>query len=266
MKPRKEVSHGRRSEHADRREAQATEERLNNFLSRAQRAAATKLYRRRLAWYHGPNYRETGHTGMRVEACINALPAPIVRQLRADCFGGFAPDAIRWSLYSVYEILDHALTSFPQLYSGSVSRGTLRINRNGQPFAEVMLESEAEWAAAERTNNPTGRLRDAPKGALRILLVCTFGLGTGVEMRLRTERILSGWRVDAWLETLGVGEAEPSARFADVILVTTDEEAKVATWGPPVIVVENWLDPAEIRRKLAALPEVQSRRTSCLTS
>lgn len=97
--------------------------------------------------------------------------------------------------------------------------------------------------------NPTGTLDMAPHGVPRILCVCTFGLETGVALRHRTERILQSMGVDAWLEVAGKADAPERSQFADLVLVTRDEEADAEEWGRTAI-LDNECDPAQIRSAL----------------
>jgi hypothetical protein len=227
---------GQRGNGTQPADAEAAEARLNNFLNPGQRSAATRSYRRRSVWHHGPEW-EKGPTGMRMRQCIEALPRAIVDQMRDDMFGAFAAEATRWSLSAIMRAhadqtargvlhamsaveIFHKATGIAPLYAVSWVRGTLHIERAGVPFADLPLESEEQWEAAYSAMNPTGTLDQAPRGALRILCLCTSGMATGTELRLRTERILAGWDIAAWLETRAAFEAQPRAQFADVILVT----------------------------------------------
>jgi hypothetical protein len=179
---------------------------------------------------------------MLLERLIHELPADTIKIMRRDLFGGFASLARYWSLY---DLVDHA-GNLPG-YRVSFHRGTLAIDRHGQALARLALETEAEWLAAEAVNNPTGRLEDAPAGVPRILCVCTFGLETGVELRLRAECLLRRrFRMDAWLETLGIAEAPSALPFADLLLVTDDEASAVVDWDRPRVVVSNYVRPAEL--------------------
>lgn len=241
--------------------------RLNNFLNATQRAAATRMSHRRLARYHGADWRRTGHTGLRLEECINALPKDVLAQMRADLFGKFGIAAtIQGARWSLSELVDKTVTNLQGLYEIRFHRGTLTIKRGGRPFARLVLETEEQWAAGLATLNPTGTLDQAPPGVPRILVVCTFGLATGVVLRQKAERALQSLAVDAWLECVGAADAAARVRYADIVLATEDEAADV---GPNAIairnheyrtaIVENWIDGSEVRRKLAAALGVPAR-------
>lgn len=234
--------------------------RLNNFLNATQRAAATRMSHRRLARYHGPDWRQTGHTGLRLEECINALPDAVLARMRSDLFGKFGLAAtVQGARWSLSQLVDITVTNLQGLYEVRFQRGTLTIKRCGRPFARLVLETEEQWAAGLATLNPTGTLDQAPPGVPRILCVCTFGLATGVVLRQKAEHALRGLGVDAWLECVGAADAPARVRYADIVLATEDEAKDV---GPSAItirnheyqttIVKNWIDGGEVRRKLAA--------------
>jgi galactitol-specific phosphotransferase system IIB component len=232
---------------------QAVEGRLNNYLSPRQRAVATKTYKRRLAWYHGPDYLRTGMTGQRLVDCILAQP-PEIQRLALDAI------AEAEGRYSTSTWLRKRLP-----YDVLFHRGTLRIRQGGSVLAELVLESEEQYAAGEATLNPTGTLDEAPPGAFRLLCVCSMGLATGVVLRQMAETILRKLGVNAWLEVAAADDGPARVPFADAVLVTRDEEEVARGWGHPrVLVVENWLDAAEsrvLRALLAVQPEVLAQRS-----
>lgn len=243
--------------------------RLNNFLSRTQWAAATRMYRRRLNYYHGLAWPQTGATGVRLHELLPDLPARVFNSMIADyaahvgISGALAIDEQTWRGYPswtreniVYSALDDAIG----LYRIRFDHGTIHIDRAGVYLGSLLIEPPEQWAAGDATHNPTGTLDQAPVGALRILCVCTIGLQTGVELRRKAERILRRMGVDAWLELTGRPDAAERSRFADVVLLTQDERLEAQTWGHPrAIVLRNIVDGREIRGRLAALPEVRAR-------
>lgn len=232
----------------------------SNFLDGRQRRRARATVHRRLVWYHGADYRREGHTGKRMQECIAALPEHVIDQFRADAVGGFGPNATYWSLY---DLVDRT-PSIPG-YGVTFRRGTITIRREGQTLATLVLETEEQWATAEATLNPTGKLNQAPEGALRILCVCTVGLGTGIALRLGAERHLRRLGISAWLQVVGVAneDAAEFGRYADVVLVTDDDVGKVTAWQqsapwwawhqPRVIVLSSDFDIDELLEALKPL-------------
>ncbi|WP_046471715.1 PTS sugar transporter subunit IIB [Allosalinactinospora lopnorensis] len=87
---------------------------------------------------------------------------------------------------------------------------------------------------------------------MRILAVCGMGIGTSVLLKTNTERAIQELGLDADVEIADIGTARGAAMTADVVLTSSELAAELGDMGVPIVVVESFIDGAEIRDKLGA--------------
>ncbi|MDA8372118.1 MAG: PTS sugar transporter subunit IIB [Nocardiopsaceae bacterium] len=85
---------------------------------------------------------------------------------------------------------------------------------------------------------------------MKILAVCGMGIGTSVILKSNAERAAQDLGLDADVEVADIGTARGAAATADVVLTSSELASELGDVGVPVVVIDNFVDGAEIRDKL----------------
>lgn len=87
---------------------------------------------------------------------------------------------------------------------------------------------------------------------MKIVAVCGMGIGTSVLLKMNAEKALRALDVDADVEAADIGTARGAARMADLVLTSAELAPEIGDVPADVIVVDNFIDVAEITEKLTA--------------
>lgn len=92
------------------------------------------------------------------------------------------------------------------------------------------------------------------KKRIKIVTVCSMGLGTSILAQISIEKIVKGTDYQVVIETADVGSA---TGYAGDIFITTKELIKAFTppMGTRLVLVSNFFDVEEMRRELLPVLE-----------
>lgn len=90
------------------------------------------------------------------------------------------------------------------------------------------------------------------------MLVCGFGLGSSLVLKMTLDKVLKNHGITA--ETFCSDEATARGQFFDMVF-TSEEMSRLFNGVPkPVIIIKNFLNPAEIEEKgLAIIKELSQQ-------
>ncbi|MDS1270994.1 PTS sugar transporter subunit IIB [Lipingzhangella sp. LS1_29] len=85
-----------------------------------------------------------------------------------------------------------------------------------------------------------------------ILAVCGMGIGTGIVLQTNAEKAVRELGLDAEIEVTDLDAARTATSRSDLVLTSPDLARELGEVGVPVVVIDNFLDVAEIRERIAA--------------
>lgn len=88
---------------------------------------------------------------------------------------------------------------------------------------------------------------------MRVMVVCGFGLGSSMILKLKLDEVLKANNLS--VETFCTDMTTAAGERFDVVLTSVDIAEKFSNVKQPVVVVKNFLDKAEIESK--ALPVIR---------
>jgi PTS system ascorbate-specific IIB component len=88
---------------------------------------------------------------------------------------------------------------------------------------------------------------------LRIMMVCGFGLGSSLVLRMTVDEVLQKHNIKA--ETFSSDADTAVGQRYDLVITSGEMEKLFADIEEPVIVIDNFLSPDEVEEK--ALPVIQ---------
>lgn len=88
---------------------------------------------------------------------------------------------------------------------------------------------------------------------MKIVAVCGMGIGTSVLLKMNAEKALRSLGVDAEVEAADIGTAKGAARSAQVVLTSAELAPELGEVPAQVVVIDNFMDVAEITEKLTPL-------------
>jgi len=88
---------------------------------------------------------------------------------------------------------------------------------------------------------------------LRIMMVCGFGLGSSLVLRMTVDEVLQKHNIKA--ETFSSDADTAVGQRYDLVITSGEMEKLFASIEEPVIVIDNFLSPDEVEEK--ALPVIQ---------
>ncbi|GAA2002588.1 PTS sugar transporter subunit IIB [Nocardiopsis rhodophaea] len=88
---------------------------------------------------------------------------------------------------------------------------------------------------------------------MKILAVCGMGIGTSVILTTNISKAVHDLGLDAEIEVADIWTADGAAADADVVMTSGELAAELGNMGVPVTVIDDFLDPEEVRARLAAV-------------
>ncbi|WP_313407719.1 PTS sugar transporter subunit IIB [Aeromicrobium sp.] len=88
---------------------------------------------------------------------------------------------------------------------------------------------------------------------MKIVAVCGMGIGTSVLLKMNAEKALRALGVDADVEAADIGTAKGAARTAQIVLTSAELAPEIGDVPAEVVVIDNFMDVAEITEKLTPL-------------
>ena len=88
---------------------------------------------------------------------------------------------------------------------------------------------------------------------MKIVAVCGMGIGTSVLLKMNAEKALRNLGKDADVEAADIGTARGAARTAQIVLTSAELAPEIGDVPAEVVVIDNFMDVAEITEKLTPL-------------
>lgn len=88
---------------------------------------------------------------------------------------------------------------------------------------------------------------------MKIVAVCGMGIGTSVLLKMNAEKALRALGKDADVEAADIGTARGAARSAQIVLTSAELAPEIGDVPAKVVVIDNFMDVAEITEKLTPL-------------
>lgn len=88
---------------------------------------------------------------------------------------------------------------------------------------------------------------------MKIVAVCGMGIGTSVLLKMNAEKALRSLGKDADVEAADIGTARGAARTAQIVLTSAELAPEIGDVPAEVVVIDNFMDVAEITEKLTPL-------------
>ncbi|MBC9226029.1 PTS ascorbate transporter subunit IIB [Aeromicrobium sp. 636] len=88
---------------------------------------------------------------------------------------------------------------------------------------------------------------------MKIVAVCGMGIGTSVLLKMNAEKALRALGKDADVEAADIGTARGAARTAEVVLTSAELAPELGDVPAKVVIIDNFMDVAEITEKLTPL-------------
>lgn len=86
---------------------------------------------------------------------------------------------------------------------------------------------------------------------MRIAIVCGKGIGTSILLKMTAEKALRALEVSADVEVADLASAHQAMNNCDVILTSRELVDSLTNVKARVVVIDNFVDPFEVREKLA---------------
>ena len=87
---------------------------------------------------------------------------------------------------------------------------------------------------------------------MKIVAVCGMGIGTSILLKMNAEKVLESLDIEADVEAADIGVAKGFGRTADIMLTSADLADEIGDVPATVIVIDNFFDLVEIKKKLDA--------------
>ncbi|HEY0259331.1 MAG TPA: PTS sugar transporter subunit IIB [Lacisediminihabitans sp.] len=85
---------------------------------------------------------------------------------------------------------------------------------------------------------------------MNIICVCGMGIGTSILLKMSVDKAADELGLDAEVTTADIGTAKGAAQGADLILTSGELAEELGGVSTPVIVIDNFMDGDEIKKKL----------------
>lgn len=93
------------------------------------------------------------------------------------------------------------------------------------------------------------------KGPIRIVTVCSMGIGTAVLLKMNVDKVLERDGLSGVVEAVDISSARGAAREADLVLTNADTVAQFSGLSIPVRVIHDFMNLDEIA---AAIGDVRT--------
>lgn len=80
------------------------------------------------------------------------------------------------------------------------------------------------------------------KGPIRIVTVCSMGIGTAVLLKMNVDKVLEREGLSGVVEAADISSARGAAREADLVLTNADTVAQFSGLGTPVRVIHDFMN------------------------
>jgi PTS system ascorbate-specific IIB component len=90
---------------------------------------------------------------------------------------------------------------------------------------------------------------------MKIITVCTMGIGTSILLKMNVEAALERLGVSGSVEASDLGSARGAAQSADIIMTNAEMARVLGDLASPVAVIANFMDTDEIMRAVRAVME-----------
>lgn len=85
---------------------------------------------------------------------------------------------------------------------------------------------------------------------MKIITVCTMGIGTSILLKMNVEKVLDQLGLSGSVEASDLGSARGASQSADLIMTNAEMARALSDVAVPVTVVHNFMDTEEIARAL----------------
>ena len=85
---------------------------------------------------------------------------------------------------------------------------------------------------------------------MKIIAVCGMGIGTSVLLKMNIDNALTELGESADVEAADISSARGAAATADLVMTSAELAPQLGELDAPIVVVDNFVDQAEIRQKL----------------
>ncbi|MDJ1371623.1 PTS sugar transporter subunit IIB [Gulosibacter molinativorax] len=85
---------------------------------------------------------------------------------------------------------------------------------------------------------------------MKIIAVCGMGIGTSVLLKMNIDQALDNLGLEGDVEAADISSARGAAASADLVMTSAELVEQLGDIDTPVIVVDNFVDQAEVQEKL----------------
>lgn len=85
---------------------------------------------------------------------------------------------------------------------------------------------------------------------MKIIAVCGMGIGTSVLLKMNIDQALESLGIEGEVEAADISSARGAAAGADLVMTSSELVEQLGDIDTPIIVVDNFVDQAEVQEKL----------------
>lgn len=85
---------------------------------------------------------------------------------------------------------------------------------------------------------------------MKIIAVCGMGIGTSVLLKMNIDQALESLGIEGEVEAADISSARGAAASADLVMTSSELVEQLGDIDTPIIVVDNFVDQAEVQEKL----------------